>query len=78
MGKRKQAAEEPKPKKRRRGRGVKRFLFLAVIGGGAALVLSEDLRNKALDALFGSEQQFEYTGPSSTESEAAASSSPSV
>lgn len=74
MGKRKKAAEESKPKKKKRGRGLKRVLFLAIIGGGAALALSEDLRNKALDALFGSEQQFQYTAPNSTDGDAAGAS----
>ena len=64
MGKRKskkaEAEEKPKKKKRRRGR---KLLFLLLIGGGAALVLSEDARNKALDALFGSEEEFQYSPP---------------
>jgi len=63
MGKRKskkaEAEEKPK-KKRRRGR---KLLFLLLIGGAAALVLSEDARNKALDALFGSEEEFQYSPP---------------
>jgi hypothetical protein len=65
MGKRKskkaEAVEKPKKKmKKRRGR---KLLFLLVIGGAAALVLSEDARNKALDALFGSEEEFQYSPP---------------
>jgi hypothetical protein len=59
MGKREKAEEKPKKKKRR---GRKLFLLL-VIGGAGALVLSEDVRNKALDALFGSEEEFQYTPP---------------
>lgn len=69
MGKRskKQAEAEQKPKqkpkqKRKKRRGRK-LIFLLVVGGAGALVLSEDLRNKALDALFGSEEQFNYTPP---------------
>ena len=65
MGKRKaekaQAEEQPKKKKKKK-RGRK-LLFLLVIGGAGALVLSEDIRNKALDALFGSEEEFQYSPP---------------
>ena len=32
-----------------------------IIGAGLALALSEDLRNKVLDALFGAEEEFDYT-----------------
>ncbi len=62
MGKRKKAEEKPK-KKKRRGR---KLFFLLLIGGAGALVLSEDVRNKALDALFGSEEEFQYSPPAPT------------
>ena len=62
MGKRKKAEVEEKPKKRKKRRGRK-LLFLLIVGGAGALVLSEDVRNKALDALFGSEEEFQYTPP---------------
>ena len=58
-------------KKRKRGR----LLTLLLVGGIAALVLSEDLRKKVLDALFGAEEEFEYTStttPSSAGSTASA------
>jgi len=48
------------PKKKRRG-GLGRLLLLAIVGGALALALSEDLRNKVLDALFGAEEEFDYT-----------------
>jgi hypothetical protein len=48
-------------KKKRRRRGG-RLLLLALVGAGVALALSEDLRKKVLDALFGAEEEFEYTG----------------
>jgi hypothetical protein len=38
-----------------------RLFLLAIVGAGLALVLSEDLRKKVLDALFGAEEEFEYT-----------------
>lgn len=45
-----------KQKKRRRGRFI-----LLIVGAGAALALSEGLRKKVLDALFGAEEEFEYS-----------------
>ena len=47
--------------KRKRGGGFGKLLLLGVVGAGLALALSEDLRKKALDALFGAEEEFEYT-----------------
>ena len=47
---------QKKPKKRRLGR----LLFVGIVGTVAALALSEDLRNKLLDALFGAEEEFDY------------------
>ena len=32
-----------------------------LVGAGLALALSEGLRKKVLDALFGAEEEFEYT-----------------
>jgi hypothetical protein len=55
------------PKRRRRG-GLGRLIVLALVGGIIAVAVSEDLRNKVLDALFGAEEEFDYTsttGPSS-------------
>jgi hypothetical protein len=48
------------PKRRRKG-GIGRLLLLGVVGAALALALSEDLRNKVLDALFGAEEEFDYT-----------------
>ena len=36
-------------------------IALAVVAGGIAVAVSEDLRNKVLDALFGKEEEFDYT-----------------
>jgi len=46
-------------KKRKRKRG--RLLVLGLVGGVLAMALSEGLRRKVLDALFGAEEEFEYT-----------------
>lgn len=47
--------------RRRSGGGLGKLLLLAIVGGAAALALSEGLRKKVLDALFGAEEEFEYT-----------------
>ncbi|HEV2874100.1 MAG TPA: hypothetical protein VGW14_03035 [Thermoleophilaceae bacterium] len=60
-------------KKRKRRKG--RLLMIALVGAGLALALSEDLRKKALDALFGAEEEFEYTA-STTPDSAASTSQP--
>jgi hypothetical protein len=56
-----------KKKKRRKGR----LLLIALVGAGLALALSEDLRKKALDALFGAEEEFEYTASTTPDSSTA-------
>ena len=48
-------------KKRKRKGGIGRKLFVLVVGAGIALAVSSDLRNKVLDALFGAEEEFDYT-----------------
>jgi hypothetical protein len=49
------------PKKRKRRGGFGKLLFVGIVGAGIALVVSEGLRNKVLDALFGAEEEFDYT-----------------
>ncbi len=49
------------PKRKRGGFGLGRLLLLTVVGAGVALGVSEGLRKKVLDALFGAEEEFEYT-----------------
>jgi hypothetical protein len=49
------------PKKKKSGGGLGRVLLVAVVGGAVALALSEGLRKKVLDSLFGAEEEFEYT-----------------
>ena len=48
------------PKKQRKRGGVGRLLLLGIVGGTVALVVSEGLRKKVLDALFGAEEEFDY------------------
>jgi hypothetical protein len=52
------------PKSKRRF-GLGKLLIVAVVGAATALALSEDLRKKVLDALFGAEEEFEYTSTTS-------------
>ena len=65
------------PKKKKRG-GLGKLIVIGVVGAGLALAVSEDLRKKVLDALFGAEEEFEYsatTAPSTaTPSDATAAS----
>ena len=53
------ALREP-PKRRRRG-GIGRTLVLLVVAGVLAIALSEGLRSKVLDLLFGAEEEFDYS-----------------
>jgi hypothetical protein len=57
--------------KRKRSGGFGKLLVLAVVGGVAALALSEGLRKKVLDTLFGAEEEFEYTSTTTTSSPSA-------
>lgn len=50
-----------KPKKKKRKGGLGRKVLLLGVGAGLALALSADLRSKVLDALFGAEEEFDYT-----------------
>jgi hypothetical protein len=57
-----------RPRRRSRRGGI----LLLLLAGVAALALSEGLRKKVLDMLFGAEEEFEYTStttPASTSSE---------
>jgi adenylosuccinate synthase len=70
-----EAADSLRGKKRRKRRRRGRVLLLALVGGGLALALSEGLRKKVLDALFGAEEEFEYTA-STTPASSPSSSEP--
>jgi adenylosuccinate synthase len=67
--------EKPKRKKRRRRGGV---LILLLAGAGAAVALNEGLRKKVLDALFGAEEEFEYTSSTTPEPAAGGTTSEPV
>jgi hypothetical protein len=46
---------------RRKKRHWGRRLLILVVGAGVALALSEGLRQKVLDLLFGAEEEFDYS-----------------
>jgi hypothetical protein len=60
-----EASEQLRAPKRRRKSRLGRLVLLALVGGAIALVLSEDARRTVLDALFGAEEEFEYTSTTS-------------
>lgn len=50
-----------KPKSKRRKGGLGRAVLLLLVGGALALAVSESLRSKVLDLLFGAEEEFDYS-----------------
>ena len=56
------AAEARATRAKKRG-GIGRVVMLALVGAVVAMIASEGLRSKVLDALFGAEEEFEYTPP---------------
>ena len=56
------------PKKKKRKGGFGKILLVGVAGAGVALAVSEGLRKKVLDSLFGAEEEFEYSSTTTTAS----------
>jgi hypothetical protein len=54
-------AETAEPAEESSGGGVGKLLFLLLVAGILAMVLSKDVRSKVLDMLFGSEEEFDYS-----------------
>ena len=67
----KEAADSLRGQKKKRRKG--RLLLVGLVGAGLALALSEGLRKKLLDALFGAEEEFEYTASTTPGSNSASS-----
>jgi len=60
-----EASEQLRAPKRRKGR-LGRIVLLGAVAGGVALALSENARKTVMDALFGAEEEFEYTSSTSS------------
>jgi hypothetical protein len=59
-----EASDRLREKKKRKG-GLGRLLLIAIVGAVIALAVSEGARKAVLDALFGAEEEFEYTSTTS-------------
>src|SRR6185436_12876047 len=55
--------EGPKKQAKKKKGGFGRKLLVLAVGAAVALALSESLRSKVLDALFGKEEEFDYGSP---------------
>jgi hypothetical protein len=53
------------PRKKRKKSRLGRLILFGIVAGIIALVVSEDARRTVLDALFGAEEEFEYTSTTS-------------
>jgi hypothetical protein len=60
------APKHPSGSAKKGGLRLGRKLLFLVVAAAAALGASEKLRSKVLDALFGAEEEFEYTSTTST------------
>ncbi|MGB7588929.1 MAG: hypothetical protein WBM00_09505 [Solirubrobacterales bacterium] len=60
-----EASEQLRTPQRRRKSRLGRLILFGLVGAAIALVLSEDARKTVLDALFGAEEEFEYTSTTS-------------
>ena len=65
------------PKRKRRG-GFGKLLFVGVVGSVIAVVVNEGLRNKVLDALFGAEEEFDYSATTTPPPPPAAAPAPAA
>jgi seryl-tRNA synthetase len=59
------ASEQLRAPQKRKKSKLGRLVLLALVGAALALILSEDARKTVLDALFGAEEEFEYTSTTS-------------
>ena len=59
-----EATDRLRGRKQKSGSALGKLFVIALVGGIAALVLSEDIRKAVLDRLFGAEEEFEYTSTS--------------
>lgn len=55
-----------KQQSKRKRHPLRKLIFLAIIGGVIAMLASEDVRKQVLDALFGAEEEFQYSSATGT------------
>jgi hypothetical protein len=55
-----EASDQLRGRRKRKGR-FGRLILLGVVGAGVTLAVSESARKTVMDALFGAEEEFEYT-----------------
>lgn len=60
-----EVSEQLRAPRRRKKSRLGRLILFALVAGIIALVVSEDARKTVLDALFGAEEEFEYTSTTS-------------
>jgi hypothetical protein len=60
-----QASEQLRAPRKRKKSKLGRLILFGLVAAAVALVLSEDARKTVLDALFGAEEEFEYTSTTS-------------
>lgn len=70
------ALHEAPKKKKGGGLSLKRAVLVGAVGAGVALAVSEGLRKKVLDSLFGAEEEFEYTSNTGSASTPQTTASP--
>jgi hypothetical protein len=71
------AIRQPPAKPKRKG-GLGRTLLVVVVGAALALALSDSLRSKVLDLLFGAEEEFDYSSTTMPAQEAPAAENASA
>ena len=59
------ATDQLRSPKRKKKHRLRRLVLLGIVGAVVAIALSEDARKSVLDALFGAEEEFEYTSNTS-------------
>jgi hypothetical protein len=64
------------PQQKKKGFGLGKLVLLVLVSGGVALAVSEGLRKKVLDALFGAEEEFEYTSSTAPSNAGSTSAEP--
>lgn len=51
---------------KRKSHKLRKLVFIAIVGAIIAVIVNEDARKQLLDALFGAEEEFQYTSTTST------------